>query len=411
MKIKKLITGFFALGMTLSLIFQTPVLAAEASVGITTNAISGWPQGSDITSTAAVVMEESTNTVVYAKNMDQPLFPGGTVKVMTTLLALENSQLTDSVTMTSTGVSGVTDGGANISAQLDEVFTMEQCLYAIMMVSANDIALQVAEHLGGSVEGFVQMMNARAAELGCTNTVFTNPTGLPDENQHTTAHDMALIMKAALENESFRTIAGAPSYTISATNVSGGERVLTNNFSMMNAANAAYYQNCLGGREGFTEASGSTLVCGAEKNGVTLIAVVLQGASGTTGTEAGALLNYGFDNFQMLSLGDTDFNMISGGNVYIPASAAAESLTTQDGTVENSQYTRTYFFGGAQVGTSVMAAELEQDTALLDQSQQNIKAAQDFSQSHTNLPYYLIAGGGALVLLFLLFMIIKIARS
>lgn len=411
MKIKKLITGFFALGMTLSLILQTPVLAAEASVGITTNSISGWPQGSDITSTAAVVMEESTNTVVYAKNMDQPLFPGGTVKVMTTLLALENSQLTDSVTMTSTGVSGVTDGGANISAQLDEVFTMEQCLYAIMMVSANDIALQVAEHLGGSVEGFVQMMNARAAELGCTNTVFTNPTGLPDENQHTTAHDMALIMKAALENESFRTIAGAPSYTISATNVSGGERVLTNNFSMMNAANAAYYQNCLGGREGFTEASGSTLVCGAEKNGVTLIAVVLQGASGTTGTEAGALLNYGFDNFQMLSLGDTDFNMISGGNVYIPASAAAESLTTQDGTVENSQYTRTYFFGGAQVGTSVMAAELEQDTALLDQSQQNIKAAQDFSQSHTNLPYYLIAGGGALVLLFLLFMIIKIARS
>lgn len=411
MKIKKLITGFFALGMTLSLILQTPVLAAEASVGITTNAISGWPQGSDITSTAAVVMEESTNTVVYAKNMDQPLFPGGTVKVMTTLLALENSQLTDSVTMTSTGVSGVTDGGANISAQLDEVFTMEQCLYAIMMVSANDIALQVAEHLGGSVEGFVQMMNARAAELGCTNTVFTNPTGLPDENQHTTAHDMALIMKAALENESFRTIAGAPSYTISATNVSGGERVLTNNFSMMNAANAAYYQNCLGGREGFTEASGSTLVCGAEKNGVTLIAVVLQGASGTTGAEAGALFNYGFDNFQMLSLGDTDFNMISGGNVYIPASAAAESLTTQDGTVENSQYTRTYFFGGAQVGTSVMAAELEQDTALLDQSQQNINAAQDFSQSHTNLPYYLIAGGGALVLLFLLFMIIKIARS
>lgn len=411
MKIKKLITGFFALGMTLSLILQTPVLAAEASVGITTNAISGWPQGSDITSTAAVVMEESTNTVVYAKNMDQPLFPGGTVKVMTTLLALENSQLTDSVTMTSTGVSGVTDGGANISAQLDEVFTMEQCLYAIMMVSANDIALQVAERLGDSVEGFVQMMNARAAELGCTNTVFTNPTGLPDENQHTTAHDMALIMKAALENESFRTIAGAPSYTISATNVSGGERVLTNNFSMMNAANAAYYQNCLGGREGFTEASGSTLVCGAEKNGVTLIAVVLQGASGTTGTEAGALLNYGFDNFQMLSLGDTDFNMISGGNVYIPASAAAESLTTQDGTVENSQYTRTYFFSGAQVGTSVMAAELKQDTALLDQGQQNIKAAQDFSQSHTNLPYYLIAGGGALVLLFLLFMIIKIARS
>lgn len=131
--------------------------------------------------------------------MDQQLFPGSTVKIMTTLLALENSQLTDQVTMTATGVSGVTDGGANISANLDEVFTMEQCLYAIMLVSANDIALQVAEHLGGSVEGFVQMMNQRAAELGCTNTVFTNPTGLSDENQHTTAHDMALIMQAAIK--------------------------------------------------------------------------------------------------------------------------------------------------------------------------------------------------------------------
>lgn len=411
MKIKKLCTGIFALGIALSLTFQTPAMAAEAASGITTNSISGWPQGSDITSTSAVVMEESTNTIVYAKNMDQQLFPGGTVKIMTTLLALENSQLTDQVTMTATGVSGVTDGGANISAQLDEVFTMEQCLYAIMLVSANDIALQVAEHLGGSVDGFVQMMNTRAAELGCTGTVFTNPTGLPDENQHTTAHDMALIMQAALENEDFRTIAGALSYTISATNVSGGERVLTNNFSMMNAANSAYYQNCLGGREGYTEASGSTLVCGAEKDGVTLIAVVLQGASGTTAAEAGTLLNYGFDNFQTLSLGDTDFNMISGGNVYVPAGTTADSLTTKDGTVENGQYTRQYFFGDTQVGTSVMAAVQEQDTTLTDQSQQNLKAAQDFSASHTKTPYYLIAAGGALVLLFLLFIMVRIAKS
>lgn len=80
--------------------------------------------------------------------------------------------------------------------------------------SANDIALQVAEHVGGSVEAFVEKMNARAQELGCTNTVFTNPTGLPDENQHITAHDMALIMETAMENETFRTIAATSSYTI-----------------------------------------------------------------------------------------------------------------------------------------------------------------------------------------------------
>ena len=412
MKIKKLSSCLLALGLSFSLLFQTPVMAAEETAsGITTNNISGWPQGADITSTDAVVIEDSTNTTLYAKNADQVLYPGAAVKVMTTLLALEKTQLTDQVTMTATGVSGVTDGGANISAQLDEVFTIEQCLYAIMLASANDIALQVAEHIGGSVDGFVQMMNSRAAELGCTNTLFTNPTGLPDENQHTTAHDMALIMKAAIDNDSFRTIAATGSYTIPATNVSGGDRVLTNNFSMMNATNAAYYQYCLGGKEGYTEASQSTLVCAAQKDNVTLIAVVLQGASGTTATEAASLLNYGFDNFQMLSLGDNDFNMISGGNVYVPAGATADSLTTQDGEVSDGQYNRQYFFSDTPVGTAVMAATQEQDTTLTDDGQKNMSAAQTYSSNRTDVPYFVIGGVGILLLLLILLRIIKVAKS
>ena len=421
MRLKRLCSGLLALGLSCSVLFQTPVLAAEetaadtaqaATSAITTNSIPGWPQGPEITSTAAVIMEDSTQTMLYSKNMDQVLYPGATVKIMTTLLALENCQLTDQVTMTATGVSGVTDGGANISAQLDEVFTVEQCLYAIMLSSANDIALQVAEHVGGSVENFVQMMNDRAAQLGCTNTVFTNPTGLPDENQHTTAHDMALIMKAAIDSESFRTIAGTGSYTVPATNVSGGDRVLTNNFSMMTASNAAYYQYCLGGREGYTEASGSTLVCAAEKNDVTLIAVVLQGASGVTATEAGSLLNYGFDNFQMLSLGDNDFNMVSGGNVYAPVGATADSLTTEDSEVqEDGQYSRQYLFGGAAVGTAVMETAHEDNSSFAAESGQNIEAAREYSADRNNLPYILFGGAGLVLFLLLLWRIIKVAKS
>ena len=417
MKFRKIHSGLIALGLCCSLLLQTPVLAAEeatdtvAASAISTNDIAGWPQGPDITSTAAVIMEDSTNTTLYAKNMDQVLYPGATVKVMTTLLALENTQLSDQVTMTATGVSGVTDGGANISAQIDEIFTVEQCLYAIMLASANDVALQLAEHIGGSVDGFVQMMNARAAELGCTNTVFTNPTGLPDENQHTTAHDMALIMKAAADNESFQTIASTASYTIPATNVSGGDRVLTNNFSMLTNNNAAYYQYCTGGREGYTEASGSTLVCSAQKNGITLIAVVLQGTSGTTATEAASLLNYGFDNFNMLSLGDNDFNMLSGGDVYVPVGTTADALTTQDGEVQDGQYSRQYLFGGTAVGTSVMAATQEEDTSLVDTSVQNIDAARNYTENRNNLPYFIIGGIGILLLLLILLRIIKIAKS
>ena len=252
MKKSRITTALLAIGISASMVFQTPVFATEetavaVSSGVTTNGISGWPQGPEITSASAVIMEDTSDTILYAKDMDTTLSPAGAVKIMTCLLALENSQLDDQVTMTETGVSGVTDGGAHISSQLGEVFTMEQCLYALMLASANDIALQVAEQIGGSVDAFVQKMNDRAKELGCTNTVFTNPTGLPDDNQHTTAHDLALIMQAAIRNDSFRTISGATSYTIPATNVSGGTRNLTSSFTMTDPASASYYEGCIGG--------------------------------------------------------------------------------------------------------------------------------------------------------------------
>ena len=402
-------------GLSASLILGSPAFAEEAATdtaasSITTNQISGWPQGPEITSEAAVILEDSTGTTLYAKNMDEVLYPGSTVKIMTCLLALENSNLTDEVTMTATGVSGVTDGGANISAQLDEVFTMEQCLYAIMVASANDIALQVAEHIGGSVENFVAMMNTRAAQLGCTNTVFTNPTGLPDENQHTTAHDMALIMKAATENPSFSPIASANTYTIPATNVSGGARSLTSKFTMTNNSSDAYYQGCLGGKEGFTEASQSTLVCSAQRNNVTLICVILKGASGQTDDEAITLLDYGFSNFQLLTLGQDDFSLMSGGQVIVPAGASADSLTIQD-TPAGDQVNRTYFYSGVQVGTAVMEPEQEQDTSLYTNGQANMEAAKAYSQSTSYVPYAVIGGVAFLILLLLFIKMIKIIKS
>lgn len=384
--------------------------AADSAAAITTNSISGWPQASDITSTAAIVMETSTNTVLFSKNADQQLYPASAVKIMTCLIALENSSLDDQVTMTATGVSGVTDGGANISAQLDEVFTMEQCLYAIMVGSANDIALQVAEHVGGSVEAFVEKMNARAQELGCTNTVFTNPTGLPDENQHITAHDMALIMETAMENETFRTIAATSSYTIPATNVSGGDRVLSNSFTMINNASDGYYEACIGGKEGYTVASGSTLVCEASKNNMKLVCVVLNGASGVTDDEAIALLNYGFDNFVPLTLPDDDFNRISGGTVIVPSGTTEDSLTTED-TSADGQITRQYYFGGTPVGTAVLEDVQQQADDAAETGQRNMKAAQQFSASHTNTPYYIIGAIGAAILLFCLFLMIRVIKS
>lgn len=422
---KRFSAALLALGLgTATLFTQLPVRATEKTADtsadtavqtadpsiVTTNGIQGWPQASDISSTAAIVMETSTNTVLYSKNADQALYPASAVKVMTCLMALENSSLDDQVTMTATGVSGVTDGGANISAQLDEVFTMEQCLYAIMVASANDIALQVAEHISGSVEDFVAAMNTRAQELGCTNTVFTNPTGLPDENQHTTAHDMALIMEAAMANDTFRTIAQTTSYTIPATNVSGGDRVLTNNFTMINSSSDSYYEPCIGGKEGYTEASGSTLVCEASKNNMKLVCVVLNGASGVTDDEAIALLNYGFDNFTPLTLPDDDFNRLSGGTVIVPAGTGADALTTEDSSSDG-QITRQYYFGGTPVGTAILENVEQQTDDAAATGQKNMEAAQNFSVSHTTAPYYIIGAIGAAFLLFFLFLMIRVIKS
>ena len=420
MRLKRLYSGLLALGLSCSVLFQTPVLAAEetaadtaqaATSAITTNSIPGWPQGPEITSTAAVIMEDSTQTMLYSKNMDQELYPGATVKVMTVLVALENSQLTDEVTMTETGVSGVTDGGAHISSQLGEVFTMEQCLYAIMLASANDIALQVAEQIGGSVDAFVQKMNDRAQELGCTNTVFTNPTGLPDDNQHTTAHDLALIMKAAISNDSFRTISGATSYTIPATNVSGGARNLTSSFSMTTPTSATYYQGCIGGRESTTTASGSVLVTAAERNSTTLICVVMNGATGQTANEAITLMDYGFANFQLLDLAEEDFHILSGGTVMVPAGATSDDLTTED-TPSDGQLLRTYSFGGAQVGTAVVEDTSEESTTTeVQENDDNMDAAKAYSESRSPIPYFVIGGVSVLLLILLLWRMIKIIRS
>ena len=191
-KKKRITAALLALGLgAVTMFSQFPVSAAEETAQntdaaaqtadpsvVVTNGIDGWPQASDISSAAAIVMETSTNTVLYSKNADQPLYPASAVKIMTCLVALENSSLDEQVTMTATGVSGVTDGGANISSQLDEVFTMEQCLYAIMVASANDIALQVAEHVGGSVDAFYEPYINGEKELREINEEYRSNSGL-----------------------------------------------------------------------------------------------------------------------------------------------------------------------------------------------------------------------------------------
>ena len=401
----------FLMCIILMISLQSSISAEEEmSPAVTTNWIEGWPQGPDVSSAAAVLLNSSTDTVLYAKNQDALLDPGSTVKILTVLLALENSSLTDEVTMTQTGVGGVTEGGINLSSQLGEVFTMEQCLYAILLYSANDLALQVAEQIGQSVEGFVAMMNARAASLGCSNSVFTNPTGLEDPAQHSTARDMALIMQAAIQNQDFCRIAKTASYTIPATNVSGGSRVLTNTLALSNTTSPYYYSDCIGGKEGYTETAGNTLLCAARKDDMTLVVSLLSEVYGQIDQDAIDLFNYGFDEFYLLDLGNDDFEIASGGEVILPYSANASSLIAQDYASGKSTI-RTYSYNGINVGQAKIKRIVETDTEAIARGEENMKAAYAFSASKSTVPYYLIGGVALFLIILLLVYVFKVVKG
>lgn len=269
-----------------------------------------WPDAPETLSPGVILMEESTGTILYEKNSDEAHYPASITKIMTTLLALENGNLSDMVTFSDDAINNTE--GSGIARDYGEQMTLEQCLYGVMLESANECAYAVAEHVGGTVENFVAMMNAKAKELGCTNTHFANPHGLQDENHYTTAHDMALIAQAAYQNETFRIIIGTKMYTIPPTNKHAEETVLRNHHDMLctyhNANRKYLYPYCVGGKTGYTATANSTLVTYAEKDGMTLICVVMDTQSPNQFIDTVNLFDYAFDNFQVLNVAENDTN-------------------------------------------------------------------------------------------------------
>ena len=267
-----------------------------------------WPDAPETLSPGVILMEESTGTILYEKNSDEAHYPASITKIMTTLLALENGNLSDMVTFSDDAINNTE--GSGIARDYGEQMTLEQCLYGVMLESANECAYAVSEHVGGTVENFVDMMNAKAKELGCTNTHFANPHGLQDENHYTTAHDMALIAQAAYQNETFRIIIGTKMYTIPPTNKHAEETVLRNHHDMLctyhNANRKYLYPYCVGGKTGYTATANSTLVTYAEKDGMTLICVVMNTQSPNQFIDTVNLFDYAFDNFQVLNVAEND---------------------------------------------------------------------------------------------------------
>ncbi len=270
---------------------------------IQTNDIPGWPVGQAIQAAAGVVLDLDTNTWLYSKNCDRQLYPASITKIMTCLLTLENADL-DAVMTCSPIVYELDENASNVGLSEGEQITIRDALYTLMLESANDTANALAEYVGGSLEGFAQMMNDKAASLGCTGTHFSNPSGLSADDHYTTAHDMALIAQAAYANETFRTICGTVEYEVEPTNMYEEKRYLSNHHQMMQTDSEYYTSWCTGGKTGFTQMAWNTLVTYAEKDGRRLVCVLLHGnGAGQNYLETIDLLNYGFNQFRNVRMG------------------------------------------------------------------------------------------------------------
>ncbi len=228
------------------------------------------------TSKAVIVYELTSDTMIYTWNPDAQIFPSSMVKLMTALVALENGALTDKVVVTKRALSYVDIGSVSAGLVAGEELTLGDLLYCMMAASANDAATVIAEHIGGTQETFVKMMNKRAAELGCTGTNYTNAHGLHDEQNYTTARDICRLLDAALEIPEFKALFTAESYTVPATNKSEARTVFTSNYMMSRETVKKYYdERVTGGKTGATDEAGRCLAATAEGNGMELLTIVM----------------------------------------------------------------------------------------------------------------------------------------
>ncbi len=306
---------------------------ADASV-VQTNGIAGWPKAMDIGSDYGCVMDMVTGSVLFNKGEHEVTPPASLTKVMTALLAIENGDLDAQVEMTQTGVAYATDGSSNLYTQVGEVFTLRDMLYGVLLKSANDMATQVGEYIGGgSLDTFIDMMNARAKKIGCKNTHFVNACGMPAEGHVTTAYDLCLICREAFKNEELMKILGTSTYTIPATSLTAERSFANHHPFASDPANA--YEGFLGGKTGYTDAAQSTLITFAKRDTTTLACVVLHGmGTEVTAADTRALLDYAFEGFKHVRVDSRDI-AADGGIVSLPKDASKEDLTSETRTEES----------------------------------------------------------------------------
>jgi len=286
MKMKKLLVPLF---LTFMVLFQfSYVLAAQTTT-----------EEPSITAGSAILLDNRTNKILYCKEENKKMYPASTTKILTAILVLENCHLDDVVTASYDAIMSIPDGYSTANIQIGEELTVEQLLDVLLVHSANDSANVLAEHVGGSMESFVSMMNTKLNELGLTNTHFTNAYGKHDENHYTTAHDLAFLMKYCLKNDTFRKLAGQASCAIPATNKYGTRSYRSTN-ELIIPTSKNYYRYLTAGKTGTTTQAKECLVSSAYRDDLELIGVVL--GSDNRFSDARNLYEYAYSNYSLKTI-------------------------------------------------------------------------------------------------------------
>lgn len=290
---------------------------ARKMLPVQSNEVENWPSGPQIGAQSAILMDANTGVILYSKNIHERLYPASTTKIMTGLLAMERGNLDDIVEFSHKAVFSVPPDGSKMGMDEGESITLEECLYGIMVASANEAANAAAEYISGSIEEFVDLMNLRAKEIGCTDTHFVNPNGLHDPEHYTSVYDLALISSLFFQNEMLCKISNTARYHFEATATQPDDFYKNNKHQLINGE--IPYEGILGGKTGFTSDSRQTLVTCAERNGMKLVCVVFKEESPDQFTDTVELFDYGFQNFQVLNVSENEqkYNIESTGFLQI----------------------------------------------------------------------------------------------
>ena len=275
-----------------------------------------WPLDTGCQSEAGIVMDMDSGAVLFAQNIHVQEYPASITKLLTGLVVVENASMDDQVTFSHDAVYNVEDGSGN-KLQLEEgdVLSVKDCLYVMLLQSSNQAANALAEHVAGSREAFADMMNEKAASLGCRESHFVNPSGLNDPEQLTSAYDMAQIGAAVFNNQTLLEICSSTSATLPPTINNPNGRTYSMEHKLVvtdNSDDENYYPSAVAGKTGYTSLAGQTLVTYAEQNGRRQVAVTLKSTQRTHYSDTKTILEFGFARFKNVSVAENETNYVTG---------------------------------------------------------------------------------------------------